>query len=120
MLLRALVVTVQCHGNYGVEYLTSGSSKVGLEVTPNQHEIADDITRRWVRVDVKFVGISEPWEYFDDCHFEPEPDDVFEDLVLNTVLTPAHIDGQAIEPDDVGSNAEVQQYLPIDLADSGK
>lgn len=109
--LRALVVDVQCDSRYQVEYLKSGSKKVGLAVTPVRPEITTEKVRRFTRVDVKFVGIGEPWYYMDDWNYEPDLDDVIESLILDQLLDCEFVTGQDIQPEDVSPDVPLRQYV---------
>jgi hypothetical protein len=110
-LLKALVVDVQCDSRYQIEYLKSGAEKVGLAVTPIRPEITPGKARRFTRVDVKFIGIGEPWYYMDDWDYEPALEDVIESLILDQVLYCELVKGRHIKSEDVSPGAPLRQYV---------
>lgn len=80
--LNALVVDVQRDSQYRIVVLKSGSRNIGVEVEPAEHQKSEEILHKYTRVDVKFIGIGEPWCYFDDWNYEPSLSDVVDSLIL--------------------------------------
>lgn len=104
--LNALIVSVQNDGTYRIEYLVSGSETVGLALTPESAEATDKKPRCWTRVDVKFIGIGEPYYYSNDWDFPCSAEDVLESLEIDAAIE------ADIRSDDVRPSAALRQYMP--------
>ena len=109
--LRALVVIVNRDGVYRVETLLEQSKTVGLAITPLPPRASDDKPRRWTRVDVKFVGIGDPWYYLDDWDYPHALEDVLDSLATDVSIE-ASMNNNESSYDDAAPDAAVRDYLP--------
>lgn len=85
--LEALFVDIGSDCECAVRLLRSRSNTVGVRVVPQLPEerpICELGSRHWTEVEVKCQGIKEAWSFVDDRDFDPEFDQILDNVIFET------------------------------------
>ncbi len=108
--LQALVVDLGSDGVCDVHVLLREDRAVGLRVSfrgPAQQPVPTDRKLRYTSVEVTCRGIDDLWTFVDDWNFEPDADDILDDIVSEVSM------GDQGDPIDFGDSDQVDADAPI-------
>lgn len=111
--LEALYVNAGSDCECAVQLLRSGKKTVGVRVIPQppaERPAKKSGSRQWTQLEVKCSGIAEPWNFCDDWDYDPE----FEDVLDNVVSEVSSVDeGDSLtflDLEDLDPDAAIATY----------
>ncbi len=102
--LEALYVNIGSDCECVVQSLLSGTKTVGVRIIPKAPAVlsADgQVPGHWTQLEVKCNGIADPWNFCDDRDYEPEIEDILENVIseVSFVDEGPFLDTENIDPD---------------------
>ena len=102
--LEALYVNIGSDCRCAIQSLRSGKKTVGVRVIPQpsvERPADKRASRQWTWVEVECSGIADPWAFSDDWDYEPEIEDVLDNVIseVSTTDEGAFLDTNEIDPD---------------------
>lgn len=101
--LKAFYVNIGSDCECIVQSLRTGTKTVGVRIIPKSSTVlsADgQVPGHWTRLEVQCNGIEDPWDFCDDRDYEPEIEDVLENVIseVSFVDEGPFLDTESIDP----------------------
>jgi len=113
--LEAFFVNIGTDGECAIQLLRSGKKTVGLRVTPpppiEKLSLSDKL-RQWTQVEVQCNGIAEPWGFCDDWNFEPEVEEILENVIMEVSSVDEGDSLKFLDTEDIDPDTSIADYQP--------
>jgi len=110
--LKAFYVNIGSDCECAVQSLRSGTKIVGVRIIPKPSTVlsADgQVPGQWTQLEVTCSGIADPWNFCDDRDYEPEIEDILENVISEVSFVD---DGTFLDTESIDPDATISTYRP--------
>jgi len=113
--LSAFFVNTGMDGECAVQLLRLGKKTVGVRAIPQppvEKPSKSGKLRQWTQVEVRCSGIADPWGFCDDWNFQPEVEEILENVVLEVSSVDEGDSLKFLDSDDIDPDTAIANYQP--------
>ena len=112
--LKAFFINIGTDCECAVQSLQSGKKTVGIRVIPKllptRANLTDgEVQGHWTQLEVECSGIDDPWNFCDDRDFDPEIEDILENVISEVSFVD---EGEFLDTEDIDPDAAISTYRP--------
>ena len=110
--LKAFYVNIGSDCECAVQSLRSGTKTVGVRIIPKPPTVVSadgQVPGQWTQLEVTCSGIKDPWSFCDDRDYEPEIEDILENVISEVSFVD---DGTFLDTESIDPDTTISTYRP--------